>query len=69
MRDIEALHGKVERKSAVEQRNASSVQTLQGAGEVLWDGRDQTGSRVAPGMYVLMIEQGLRTQVVKLLVE
>ena len=45
------------------------VQTLQGAGEVLWDGRDQTGSRVAPGMYVLMIEQGLRTQVVKLLVE
>jgi len=47
----------------------SAVQTLSGPGEILWDGRDASGTRVAPGMYVLVIDQGLRTQIVKLLVE
>jgi len=47
----------------------SLIQSLTGAGEIRWDGRDASGGRVAPGLYVLVIEQGLRQQVVKLMVE
>ena len=43
--------------------------TLNGTGEARWDGRDLSGARLAAGVYVLVIEQGLSTQVVKVIVE
>ena len=43
--------------------------SLNGTGEARWDGRDLSGARLAAGVYVLVIEQGLSTQVVKVIVE
>lgn len=45
------------------------VASFEGTGEVRWDGRDLSGARLAAGVYVLVIEQGLSTQVVKIIVE
>ncbi len=43
--------------------------SLSGVGEVRWNGRDLAGARLASGVYVLVIEQGMSTQVAKVIVE
>lgn len=45
------------------------VATMRGLGEVRWDGRDASGTRLSSGVYVLVIEQGVYTQVVKVILE
>jgi len=47
----------------------SDVVSLQGLGEVRWDGRNATGSRVAPGLYVAVVERGFSSKFFKVIVQ